>query len=552
MPQPKMKIILVNINDDVYGGYWVGLAPYLLRAYAGQYDVAKNYEIIIKQFGTKHSVESIVHALNDENPDVVGLSLYVFNAHKTLEVVQRLSSRVIIGGPHVTDVERELLEKYPRVEIVVTGEGEIVFKNLLEYFAGQKEIAEIPGITTRHFQNKPDMTMIDLDAIPSVYAEIVRDLTQDGCVSIETSRGCPYKCGYCAWSYDRKMRYFNVEQVMNDFSTLCAHDHVTTIYLTDASLFFNKNRAKQILRHIISLAPKQKFYYELNLEHVDDELIELMAQLPNHDFSFGIQAVSKSANEQMGRRFNPENFRNTFHKITEKISKAHLSVDIMYPLPGDTLAGFKESIEFALGLEKVYSIKFNALVLLPGSEFFRNRDKYGIRLRDEESRLVASCNSFPAEDLKDVIKYSNYAFALHVNSKFKECVGLLAKKRNVGMLAIMEELLDSLPFDFYDGGEYPEMITSNMNDEKFILANAAVFFNYGALVAHFKNYSHHEYDRALSGWRSGFIDAGKMNFEHVGLLLKLAWKRLKRRRVRNRKRLERSGALSRARSWSGS
>lgn len=538
IPQIK-KIMLVNIFDGLYGGNWVGLAPYILQAYASQFDVAKNFEILTRQFGQKDSIFSIIRSIKREKPDAIGLSLYVFNAAKTLQVVNNLDCFLFLGGPHVTGVERELLENHPKLQMIVTGEGEIPFKDILDYFAGLKKIEDVSGITTREITTKSSPEILDLNNIPSVYSSIVHDLSKPSNICIETSRGCPYKCGYCAWSFEKKMRYFNIDRVLNDFSTICASAKTQKVYLTDSSLFCNKERAKVILRHIISLKPKQKFYYELHLEQVDNELIDLMAQLPNQDFSFGIQAVDSEPNAQIGRRFNLDLFRKNFQKISDKLENAQLSVDIMYPLPGDTLEGFKRSIEFVLSLEKVNLIKFNALLLLPGSEFFRNREKYGFQLRDEKTRLVASSNTFPRTDLDQAIKYSNYSLTLHANAKFKKCVQLMAAANNVGMLDIMDEVIEQGSIDLYDGERIPEMITAEMTDNEFILASAPAFFNYGKLISSFKKYSDHRYDNLLRGWRFAFIDTGTLSLQ---LLFRLALKGLRkmlfRRKPAKKRRLD--------------
>ena len=533
MAKQIRKIILVSIFDGLYGGDWVGLAPYVLRAYAGQHEISKKYEILVRQFGRKDSVASIVSRIKDCEPDAVCLSLYVYNARKTLEVVKYLNCCVIIGGPQVTGVEKELLEENRKIDIVVTGEGEAVFKNLLEHFVGLKKIEDIPGTTTRDSQKAPSTEMIDLDTIPSVQEQIARDHPRAENICIETSRGCPYKCGYCAWAFDKRMRYFDLGRILQEFNAICRQPGIKNIYLADASLFFNKERAKVILRHIIALTPKQKLYFELNLEHVDDELIDLMAQLPNQDFSFGIQAVDPDPNAQAGRSFDPALFRERFQKVAGRLKKAQLLVDIMYPLPGDTLEGCKRSIEFAMSLDKVHLIKFNPLILLPGSEFFRNKEKYGFKLRDDVVRTVEACNTFPLEDVKQAIKYANYTGLIQANAKFKAAMRMAAMKRNVGMLDLMEELVETMPFDLFDGGEMPEMITAERDDEKYFLGVAPAYLKYGKLVKHFKKYTRHEYDHSLNGWRLAFGDLG-LGRTKPGLFFKLLWNLLKKKRVKKR------------------
>lgn len=520
----QKKILLANIYSGLYHGRWIGHAPYILRAYARKFEVSKQFDLLVRQFHSNDSVENIVRSIANEKPDMVGLSLYVYNAEKTLAVIHKLKCCVILGGPHVTGVEKELLYNNSKLDIVVTGEGEKIFVQLLEHFAGLTELNKIPGTTTRVVQNAPVKDLVDLNSIPSVYKEIIDDLSAPANICFETSRGCPYNCGYCAWSFDKKVRYYDLSRVLKDLETICNSKKVRVIQSADASFFSNRQRAKTILRHLIQLSSKQEFFFEVNIEHVDDELIDLMSQLPNQEFSFGIQAVDEIANKIMGRPFNKDIFKIKFQKIAKKLCKAQLHIDILFPLPGDTLLGFKRSIEFALHLDNVHFIKFNSLILLPGSEFFKNKEKYGFSLRNEETRLVESCNTFSKEDLKEAIKYANYTVVLHSNTRFKQCIKLFAAKRNAGMIDVFEEIINKLPFDLFDGEVLPEMITAKMTDDELLLKLAPSYFNYGKLIRFFNKYTNNEYESLLKGWRKAFLPSGHIKFP---ILLKLIARRLK-------------------------
>lgn len=518
------KILLATVYSDLYHGRWVGLAPYILRAYVKQYAISSKYEILVKQFHSDYSEEKIIKEISEIEPDIIGLSLYVYNSKRTLDVVNKINGTILLGGPQVTGVEKEILAQNGNVDIIVTGEGEKTFLRLLEHFAGEQEIENIPGITSRTISNKPEDELIDLNTIPSVYQEIVEDLTTPSNICFETSRGCPFKCGYCAWSFDKKMRYYNIDTVLDNLRIISSSSKVKVIQSSDSSLFCNKQRAKKILSELIRINPKQEFYFELNIEHVDDELIELMAQLPNQEFSFGLQAVDGNANKVMGRNFNADTFRTNFNKMSKKLKKAQLHVDIIFPLPGDTLEGFKRSIEFALSLDKLHYIKFNTLILLPGSEFFKNKDKYSFVLRDEETRLVESCYSFSKEDLKEAIKFANFAVVLHSNTTFKKVLMKFAEEKNMSVLDSFEDLFVNLPFDLFDGEDFPEMITETMTDDQLLLKLAPTFFNYGKMVRFFRKYSNGKYKKDLKGWRKAFLSTGPIEFR---LLLKLIARRIK-------------------------
>jgi hypothetical protein len=262
------------------------------------------------------------------------------------------------------------------------------------------------------------------------------------------------------------VRYRDIEAVKRDFSMICERATVKHVYLADSSLFLRKGRAKEILRHLIDIDCQQNFLYELNLEHVDDELIELMAQLPYQQFSFGIQAVGQEANAAMTRKFDRGKFKTNWDKIVARMERPQLAIDLIYPLPGDTLEGFKESIEFALQLENLQTLKFNPFILLRGSEFFDMQEEFGIELREDDPFHVGACKSFPKEDVELARKFAFYALCAFHRPWIKEACVRVAQRRGASLIDTIIGFFEALPFDILGGEEPPEMLLGDARRER--------------------------------------------------------------------------------------
>ena len=379
------KIVLVGIYDT----NTVSLAPNILKSYVEQFDISRGFEIVTKEFSIfSDSVESIIQSIREEDPDVVGFSAYIWNLNEVLEVIKYLDATVMIGGPQVTGREEKLIRENPDTDIVVTGEGEETFRELLEYFAGKRKIETIRGITTHDVKTGPREVLPDLNAIPSVYERIFDEHPDITWISFETSRGCPMGCKFCTWGYSKKMRYYALERVKRELDTILSQENIKNIYLCDSSLLLNKKRAKEILGYIINSGTDKPIRFEFSAEQLDDEIIALMSQIPNDEFNFGLQSVNENALREMGRRFNKVKFEENYRKIIDSFEESNITVDLIYGLPGDDIEGFKESLDYAISLDKVRRILTNPLIALPGSQFFREMDKYGIKLRDEKSYLV--------------------------------------------------------------------------------------------------------------------------------------------------------------------
>ena len=117
---------------------------------------------------------------------------------------QNLSCPIVWGGVHPTLLPEQTVS-HELVDIVVRGEGELIVKDLANRLSNSQPIDTVAGITYKSegvIKSNPDGEVIDLDAIP---VNLPYDLLQtdkypsikSGRFHIQTSRGCPHKCGFC-------------------------------------------------------------------------------------------------------------------------------------------------------------------------------------------------------------------------------------------------------------------------------------------------------------------------------------------------------------------
>ena len=500
------KILLVGIYDT----NTVSLAPQILRAYAQKHSsFAAQFEIVTREFSIfNDTIGQIASVINDERADIVGFSVYIWNVNEVLEVVKILERSVIIlGGPQVTGIEADFLRVNPNIDIIVTGEGEDVFASLLEYFAGGKKLKEIPGITTRDIRI-PRGPAVELEKIPPIYERIFRDNPNISWISLETSRGCPMGCGFCTWSNERKMRYLPVDRAKQDLDIILAQPTVKAIYLCDSSLLLNKNRAKEILKHIIDADTDKSFRYEFSAEQLDEELIDLLIKLPAHEFNFGIQSINERALRDMGRIFRREVFERNYRLITDKSKGTNnITIDLIYGLPGDNIEGYKASLDYALSLPEVRRILTNPLVVLPGSAFYRDMGKYKLELRDDKSYIAKSNYTFSAIEMELARKYSFFVAVIYFNYCLRDGMKRVSEKLGKRYIDMIIAFMENLPFDIIERGGYPDMVPSVRRDfDRRNTAFIKVIEKYDDIIDHFRSSFKNIYDIDLSGYHENFSD----------------------------------------------
>lgn len=415
----RRTILLVGIYDRTT----VSLAPQLLRSYAEQFQVSGQFRIETAEFSIfSDTPDSMAIAITEYQADIVGFSAYVWNLDEILAIAPLLKSTIIIGGPQVTGIERTLLETNPALDIVVTGEGEVTFVELLENFAGQRSLESIDGLTTRQFQTGTRELLPELDNRPSPYERIFTEHPSLSWISYESSRGCPLMCGYCTWGYSRQMRYHSEQRVLDDLRLILAQESIRSIYFCDSSLLLQKERAKRILRFLVEQRCDKEIRFEFDAQQLDDELIDLMALLPGDEFNFGLQSINPQALSIAGRKFDPARFEENYRKVVQRLPGANITIDLIYGLPGDSYSGYLDSLDYVIRLDKVRRILTNPLIALPGSRFFLEMDQHGLQLASSTSYLVTCSNSFSAEDMCKARKASLYVSLLYMNNKLLHAV----------------------------------------------------------------------------------------------------------------------------------
>ena len=154
----------------------------------------------------KHDVHQVLYYLSKEKPNIVGFSCYCWNMDKVLDLSRLLKQlypeiKIILGGPEVGPVAHKYIMENPAVDIIVRGEGEVTFQELLRSYLGvDGSLASVKGITYREndriVSTEERPLLDDLGDIPSPYLAGI--LTpRDEVTYLETFRGCPYRCAFC-------------------------------------------------------------------------------------------------------------------------------------------------------------------------------------------------------------------------------------------------------------------------------------------------------------------------------------------------------------------
>lgn len=374
-----MSITLTTLNSKYIH---TNLAIRYLKANAPAFDIK------LKEYTLKDTLENIANDLLATNPKIIGFSVYIWNVEKTLTLINMLKEKdptltILMGGPEVS-YDFDVWFSRCAIDYIIYGEGELSFRELMEALHGQRDITTVRGIVyknlvTGELIKAAEAPILDPKEIlsPFYFEEDIPHLP-NRIQYIETSRGCPYSCQYCLASVDNKVRYFDIENVKNEIRYLMKHGAKTFKFL-DRTFNINKTYALNIFDFIIEEhLPGTQFQFEITADIMPTELIDYLNEhAPEGLFRFeiGIQSTYELTNKLVKRRQNFDKLTTNILRIKQG-GKIVLHLDLIAGLPEEPYDRFEQSFNdvFALRPEE---LQLGFLKMLRGTGLRKQADEFG-------------------------------------------------------------------------------------------------------------------------------------------------------------------------------
>ncbi len=347
-------------------------------------------------------IRRVVDAARAGGPStLVGIGAFVWNEPEVVRLIPAVKAlpgvRVVIGGPQVSFAGAGLLESlYPQADFFVRGNGEGALVSLATVEPAEGAF----GLHTAGANDRAVKADINLGSLPSPHLDGTLPIGEF--VRWETQRGCPYACSFCQHREPGVRlirRELGGDRLRAEIAAFAAA-RVRRIAVLDPIFHVNRDRAVELLYEAASAGLQSELSLQCRFELVNDAFLDALRGL-NAVLEFGLQTTNEAESKAIDRP-------NNMNKVSNVIDQLHargipFEVSLIYGLPRQTLATFRESVTWCLE-HRVPRVRAWPLMLLRGTPLHAERGRWGfVESVGERIPIVVASGTFSVEDHAEMV-----------------------------------------------------------------------------------------------------------------------------------------------------
>lgn len=294
---------------------------------------------------------------------------------EAIKVAKRLLPNIttIAKGATFLTLAARVLNDYPELDLVISGEAEQTLKEILQgnerplgiYY---RENGDVKFTGVRPF-------IENLDEIPfparhlvdnSIYRRPDNNKVQ---AVIKVSRGCPFHCFFCLATpvSGAKVRRRSVENIIAEIRECVEKYNITNFVFWSDIFNIDKKWTIDLCNAIMDSGLKITWSANTRADTADEEMVKIMYKSGCRLVSIGVESGSQYMLEKMGKKITLDDVRHTVK--TFKKAKIRIYNYFVIGLPWENEETVEDTIKFAIELDSDF-ISFYTATPLPGSRYY--------------------------------------------------------------------------------------------------------------------------------------------------------------------------------------
>ena len=277
---------------------------------------------------------------------------------------------IVWGGIHPSLLPNQtILNDY--VDIVVRGEGELTLLELVQKLESEESLENVKGITYKEngtIKANPDREWMNLNEIGTLPYHLI-DMNKYNITEFtyQSSRGCPYNCGFCYnRAFNKKSyRFKSSENVLKDLEYIVNKFNLKQINFDDDNFFVHRKRVEEICRGILERNFNIDWYATCRINYFakyNSEFINLLKDSGCKKILFGAESGSTNILKSIDKDIEVEETISAVKKCKEAGIIPILS--FMCGFSNETREDVDKTLDFIDKIKEIYDkVLINGLFL---------------------------------------------------------------------------------------------------------------------------------------------------------------------------------------------
>ncbi len=323
-----MKILLYNPDNGVTRNFMPHLWMFLLQALT-----PTGHEVVLIDGNAQPmDEESIARYVREQNVGLVGIGAMtrmIAKAYRMADAVRAAGVKVVMGGPHVTEMDDEALGRdggSRHADAVALGEADETWPRIVEdavrgtlkdVYAPVDDFGQERKPSLQSYPEIPwDKIKLDqFNLLPGILHPLLKRVGAGWgtfrIIPVESGRGCPYGCEFCTVTgfFGDSIRFRTNESVVNELLLLKARAREEggqiAVFFIDDNFAINVKRTKSLLRDIIAADAQVHWVAQISANLLrDEELVDLIAAAGGKWIFIGMESIDPTNLADVKKGFN--------------------------------------------------------------------------------------------------------------------------------------------------------------------------------------------------------------------------------------------------------
>lgn len=387
-----MRVLFVNPHYT-HDPYTLLLHPPLAYGYMANHLKARGHDVVHADLPFEgNSPKRAVDYLENYKPDIVGVTCVAQSYYQALEIAQVVKSwndrtPVVFGGPHVSFIPSECLRRHRCLDYVLLFDAEHSMADLVDALAASESSSGLRKISGLAFREgaavrvtgpEPPSSHLDQYGIPdrSIF-DMERYRRYDYETVVMTARGCPSRCTFCSTTAaGRAARWHSPEHVVNEIEQVIDLGFIS-IFFGDDTFSGDPRRAIEICAEMQRRGIDIPWTSNMRAQDARPEVLDAMCQAGAYRVFVGFESIQSNTLRLVKKGTSPERLYKTARRIMAHGIELHAS--FIVGAPGDTHESLAATLDYIRIVNPTIAT-FNVMEPRPGTDVYRDPDKYGISI----------------------------------------------------------------------------------------------------------------------------------------------------------------------------